>query len=276
MNKDLKNNVGVGLRHTHFPYLSENTPSKIGWFEIITENFFQTRGRPFQILEKVRNDFPISMHGVSLSIGAKEELNLDYLKKVKELIDIIDPIMISDHLCWTGQAHRNLHNLLPLPYNEEGLNHVVSRIQKVQDYYQRPIAIENLSAYFTLKNSTYTEWEFLKEVAQRSGSSILLDINNIYVNSVNQEFDPKVYLDHIPMHLVSEIHLAGFSDMGTHLFDTHSMPVYPEVWELYRYKIAEKTSTPTLIEWDEDIPEFPILEAEAIKASTIIQNILNE
>lgn len=267
---------GIGLRHQHFSHLLDQLAAnksaiQIDWFEGITENFFDTEGRPIKVLEKVRRDFPVGLHGVSLSIGSDEELNMDYLKKAKELYRRIDPILISDHLCWTGHKNRNLHNLLPIPYNNVTLDHLVSRIQKVQDYFGRSIAIENLSAYFDLKTSTYHEWDFLKLLAERSGCKILLDLNNIYVNSVNHSFNPFEYIDSIPNHLIAEIHLAGFSDMKTHLFDTHSCPVWHEVWDLFKHKHESGLSVPVLVEWDEDIPDFEVVEAEAMKAKTIVE-----
>lgn len=263
--------VGAGLRHNHFPVIENLDTTNIEWFEIISENFMYTRGRPFEILLKLRERFPISTHGVSLSIGSTSPLDQNYLDKLKELINIIDPFLVSDHLCWTGEESNNLHNLLPLPYNDETLNYLCSRINQVQDFLQRPIAIENLSAYFSLKDSTYTEWDFLNTLAKKSGCKILLDINNIYVNSVNQSFNPEDYLDAIDNEQIAQIHLAGFSQMDGFLFDTHSKPVCDEVWQLYKKKIQMLSHVPTLIEWDEDIPDFSILEKEVLKAQTIIK-----
>jgi uncharacterized protein (UPF0276 family) len=267
---------GIGLRHQHFSHLmnvleTKSSTIKVDWFEGITENFFDTEGRPLKVLERIRRDFPIGLHGVSLSIGSSEDLNMEYLKKVKRLYDRIDPMVTSDHLCWTGHKDRNLHNLLPIPYNDETLSYLVQRIQKVQDYLGRPLAIENLSAYFDLNNSTYKEWDFLCLLAQKSGCKILLDINNIFVNSVNHKFDPLIYVQSIPNELVSEIHLAGFTDMGTHLFDTHSCPVWPAVWDLFQTKIRTGLEVPVLVEWDEDIPDFEIVENEAMKAKSLCE-----
>lgn len=260
---------GAGLRHEHFSYLMEKPQTKIEWFEAITENFINTRGRPFEVLMEVRKDYPVSLHGVSLSIGVAEELDQSYLKKLKELIEIVDPLLVSDHLCWTGFAKNNLHNLLPLPYTKETLNFLIPRIQRVQEFLGREIALENLSAYVESSESTYTEWDFLREVSKQSGCKILLDINNIYVNSQNYGFDPKVYLDAIPDEAVAEIHLAGFSEMEDFLFDTHSTHAHPEVWKLYEHKTKTCKKAPTLFEWDEDIPDFAVLEAEVEKARNI-------
>jgi uncharacterized protein (UPF0276 family) len=261
---------GVGLRHQHFPYLTQKPQTSVDWFEVITENFINTKGRPFEVLCSLREDYPVSLHGVSMSIGtSKQSVSKGYLKKLKELINIIDPILVSDHLCWTGNNKNNLHNLLPLSYNDQTINELVPKIAEVQDFLGREIALENLSAYFSLQNSTYEEWDFLRVLSEKAGSKILLDINNIYVNSQNQNFDPYKYLDAIPDHLVSEIHLAGFTDMGDFLFDTHSAPVFDDVWSLYKHKIKTCKNVPTLIEWDEDIPEFPILENEMLKAKNL-------
>ena len=261
--------IGAGLRHAHFPYLSEKPQTVTNWFEIISENFITTRGYPFEVLMKLRQDYPIGMHGVSMNLASFEKHDQEYLKKLKELIELVDPMLVSDHLCWTGKHNNNLHNLLPFPYIKENLLHVVDKISQAQDYLGRQLLIENLSAYFQVEKQEFCEWEFLKEVAKKAGCKILLDINNIYVNSQNQQFNPYVYLDAIDVDLIGEIHLAGYSDMDNFLFDTHSKPVYPQVWELYKHKIKDCPNVPVLIEWDEDIPEFPVLDSEVKKALTI-------
>lgn len=254
----------------------QSPQTEIEWFEVITENFLHTKGYPWKVLTKMRQDYPISLHGVSLSVGSDREINKNYLLKLKSLIDAIDPMLVSDHICWTGAKKNNLHNLMPVSYDEETLNELVGKIQYIQDFLGRPMAFENLSAYFQLKSSTYTEWDFLNELAKRSGCKLLLDINNVYVNSQNQKFDPIEYLDAIDDDVVSEIHLAGHTDMGKFLFDTHSTEVCDEVWQLYHHKIKTTKNTPTLIEWDEDIPEFPILEKEALKAKKIFKEVGDE
>lgn len=265
-----KNNlIGAGLRHAHFPTLLEKPQITTNWFEVISENFMDTRGYPFEVLQKIRKDYPIGLHGVSMSLASAEELDKNYLQKLKELIQVIDPVMVSDHLCWTGHHKNNLHNLLPFPYNDENLDFLVKKISYVQDYLQREIAVENLSAYFNVEGQTYTEWEFINLLAQKSGCKILLDINNVYVNSQNQKFDPYVFLDHIDPKHIGEIHLAGFSDMGTFLFDTHSKPVHPEVWKLFEHKVKELDNVPVLVEWDEDLPEFQVVDQEVVKAKEI-------
>lgn len=264
---------GVGLRHQHFPHLTKDPQTKIDWFEVISENFINTNGYPIEVLLKLRQNYPISMHGVSLSIGAKEEIDFDYLSKLKDLIYKVDPFLLSDHLCFTGLKNNNLHNLLPLCYDDETLNYICEKLDLIQNFLGRELSLENLSAYFSLKDSTYTEWDFLNQLTKKSGCKLLLDINNIYVNSKNQNFDPYLYLDTIDDKSISEIHLAGFSDMGTFLFDTHSAPVHNDVWDLYKYKIKTAKNVPVLIEWDEDIPDFEILELEALKAKMIWEQL---
>lgn len=262
---------GMGLRHSHFPEILsrlEGDPSGLGvdYFEIITENFFQTKGRPLKILEKVREALPITFHGVSLSIASSEDLDFVYLQKVKDLAGIIDPFLISDHLCWTGLKKNNLHNLLPFPYSEETLDHLVPRVQKVQDFLGRPLMLENLSAYLSFKNSDLSEAQFLRELHIRSGCNILLDMNNVYVNSHNQKFSADAWIREIPPAAVKEIHVAGFSDMGKYYFDTHSCPVWEPVWNLYKRFKKDFSEALTLVEWDEDIPEFEVVLSEVRKA----------
>ncbi len=262
---------GVGLRHVHFPEILkrlEDNPSglQVDFFEIITENFYQTEGRPIKVLEKIRDKLPISFHGVSLSIASHEDVDFNYLKKVKELEERIQPFLVSDHLCWTGMKKNNLHNLLPFPYTEETLKFLVPKIMQVQDYLKRPLMLENLSAYLSFNNSTYSESQFLAELHKRSGCHILLDLNNVYVNSYNQKFNPEDWIKDIPMSAVKEIHLAGFSDMGEYYFDTHSCPVWDPVWDLYKRHKAQFEKAVTLIEWDEEIPDYDTVLLELKKA----------
>lgn len=262
---------GMGLRHTHFPEILsrlEDNPSSLDldFFEIITENFFQTSGRPLKVLEKIRENRPITFHGVSLSIASHEDLNLDYLQKVKDLALKIDPLLISDHLCWTGLKKNNLHNLLPFPYTEDTLNFLIPRIQKVQEILGRPLMLENLSAYLSFKESDLSEAQFLRELHLKSGCQILLDINNVYVNSHNQKFSADEWIREIPPTAVKEIHLAGFSDMGSYYFDTHSCPVWQPVWDLYQKFKGDYPEVMTLVEWDEEIPAFDVVLSEVQKA----------
>lgn len=259
---------GVGLRTEHYDVMTREWPV-MDWFEAVSENFMDSGGRPLQVLEAVRARYPVALHGVSLSIGSCDPLNLQYLERLKALADRIDPAIVSDHLCWTGVDGSNLHDLLPLPLTEEAVRHVVERVQRVQELLGRRILLENVSTYVTYQHSTIPEWEFLTAVAQRSGCGILLDLNNIYVNAYNHQFDPYAYLDHVPGELVGQFHLAGHTDMGSYLFDTHSRPVIDEVWALYREALARWGPVTTLIEWDEDIPEFPRLAQEADTARAI-------
>ena len=244
------------------------------WFEALSENFMDSGGRPIQILEAVRRRYPVALHGVSLSIGSSDTLNRGYLERLKALADRIDPVIVSDHLCWTSVDGENLHDLLPLPLTEEAVRHVASRVEQVQEFLGRRILLENVSTYVTYQHSTMPEWEFLREIAERSGCGILLDLNNIYVNAYNHQFDPSEYLDHIPGELVGQFHLAGHTDMGSYLFDTHSTPVIDAVWEMYRAALTRWGAVTTLIEWDEDIPPFPRLAEESDKARAIYVQVL--
>src|SRR3990167_4547356 len=211
-------------------------------------------GRPLRVLEAVRRRYPVALHGVSLSIGSADPLDPAYLERLKALADRIDPAIVSDHLCWTGVEGGQLHDLLPLPFTEEAIRHVAGRVERVQESLGRRILLENVSAYVTYRHSTMPEWEFLAAVAERSGCGILLDLNNVYVNAYNHQFDPFEYLRRIPGGLVGQFHLAGHTDMGGYLFDTHSRPVIDQVWALYREALTRWGPVTTLIEWDEDIP----------------------
>ncbi|MDB6086415.1 MAG: hypothetical protein JWN43_4296 [Gammaproteobacteria bacterium] len=251
----------MGLRPTHYDtVLGEN--HAIDWLEVITENYLVAGGKPLDYLERVRARFPLVMHGVSLSIGSTEPLDLEYLGAVRRLSRTIEPAWISDHLCWTGVDGRNLHDLLPLPYTEEALSSVVARVGQVQDFLGRQLLLENVSSYLTFRDSEMSEWEFLREVAERADCSILLDINNIYVSSVNHGFDAKTYLHAIPKNRVRQFHLAGHSDLGGHLIDTHDQSIVAPVWELYREAVAHFGAVPTMIERDDDIPPLSDLVAE--------------
>lgn len=257
---------GVGLRHQHFSYLEKLSYINVDFFEIISENFINTRGRPFEVLMRLREYYPICMHGVSLSIASTHSISKHYLLKLKELEKLVAPMIISDHLCFTGSENANLHNLLPFAYTEENLERIAIRATEVQEILGRQIIFENLSAYFTLKNSTMSESEFLNLLCQKSGCGILLDINNLFVNSINQKFDPYHWLLKIDFSYVKQIHLAGYSDFGTHLLDTHSRPVQDGVWEIYKRISKNIKNIPVLIEWDEEIPSFEILQNEAMLA----------
>lgn len=261
--------VGVGLRPTHYPHLIEKPQTSVRWFEAISENYMDSEGRPLDMLESIREDYPVALHGVSLSIVSAEGIRPEYLQKLKQLKDRIQPFIISDHLCWTGLQATNLHDLLPFPFTDEALKTILDNINHVQEVLATPILLENVSTYISFPDSPYAEWEFLQQVAKVSGCKLLLDVNNLYVNSQNHHFDPLTFLRAIPTEIIGQIHLAGYTDMGTYLFDTHSKPVYPEVWNLFSEVIARAPDVPVLIEWDDDIPEFHRLEEEAHKATTI-------
>ena len=252
---------GLGLRTPHYEAML-NEPHDIDWLEVITENYLVPGGKPLDYLERIRERFPLVMHGVSLSIGSTDPLDFKYLADVRALAARIEPHWISDHLCWTGIEGRNLHDLLPLPYTEEALAAVVARVGQVQDALGRQILLENVSSYLTYQTSEMSEWEFLREVAQRADCAILLDINNIYVSSVNHGFDPLTYLHAIPKSRVRQFHLAGHSDLGGHLIDTHDHAIVEPVWNLYGAAVGHFGTVPTMIERDDNIPELGELVAE--------------
>jgi uncharacterized protein len=252
---------GLGLRTPHYEAIL-NEPHGIDWLEVITENYLVPGGKPLDFLERFRDRFPLVMHGVSLSIGSTDTIDFDYLKLVRALARRIEPHWISDHLCWTGVDGRNLHDLLPLPYTEEALSVVIDRVGQVQDALGRQILLENVSSYLTFHASEMSEWEFLREVALRADCNILLDINNIYVSSVNHGFDAMEYLRAMPKSRVRQFHLAGHSDMGGHLIDTHDHPIVAPVWDLYSQAVKLFGVVPTMIERDDNIPALGELVAE--------------
>ena len=257
--------LGVGLRAQHFPYILEHEP-EVDWFEIISENYIDSQGRPRYVLDQLAERYPIVMHGVSMSIGSTDPLNFEYLRKLKKLADEIGARWISDHVCWTGVAGVNTHDLLPIPYNEETLAHVVRRIRTVQDVLERPLVLEDPSSYVTFADSTMSEWEFVSRMAEEADCGLLLDVNNVYVSSVNHDFDPIDYVRSVPYERIVQCHLAGHTNCTTHLIDTHDNHVIDAVWELYRLMHALTGGVSTLLEWDANIPEFPVLHAEVLKA----------
>jgi uncharacterized protein (UPF0276 family) len=257
--------LGVGLRTVHFSHLLEHWP-QVDWFEIISENFIDSGGRPRYVLEQLAERYPIVMHGVSLSIGSTEPLNFEYLSKLKRLATAVDARWISDHLCWTGVAGINTHDLLPIPFTDETLDHVVRRIRIVQDVLERPLVLENPSSYVTFANSTLSEWEFLARMAQEADCGLLLDVNNVYVSSKNHDFDPTEYVENIPHERVVQCHLAGHTNCRTHLIDTHDGHVSNPVWDLFSLAHQRTGGVSTLLEWDAKIPEFPVVHAEVLKA----------
>ena len=262
--------LGVGLRNQHFSYLMNHDPD-VDWFEIISENFIDNYGYARRVLERVASARPIVMHGVSLSIGSTDPLDLDYLKKLKALAEFVHPAWISDHLCWTGVAGVNTHDLLPLPLNEESLLHVAERVRQVQNFLERPLVLENPSSYLEFKDSTIAEWDFLSELARETGCGLLLDVNNVYVSGYNHGFDPEHYIRSMDHDAVVQIHLAGPTDCGRYLVDTHDQPVPARVWELYRLAQELTGGVSTLLEWDSNIPDFPELVGELRKAEIALQ-----
>jgi uncharacterized protein len=266
---------GVGLRRCHYSQVLEQHP-RMDWFEAISENFMVEGGRPLQVLEGVRSQYPIVMHGVSLSIGSTDPLNFNYLRQLATIIRRFEPAWVSDHLCWTGVAGRNLHDLLPLPYTDEAVRHVANRIGKVQEILERTILIENVSSYMEFACSQLSEWEFLSAVASEADCAILLDINNIFVNAFNHRFDAIHYIDCVPAERVIQFHLAGHSDHGAYLLDTHDHAVRPEVWALYEHAVGRFGRVPTLIEWDDNIPEFEVLSAAADEARNRCEAVLRK
>ena len=266
--------AGIGLRADHYQSVLDSKP-RIGWLEAHNENFFGEGGAPIQYLEKIREHYPLSLHGVGLSIGSVDELNRRHLTKIKELIHRFKPGLVSEHLCWASVNGIHSNDLLPLPYTQEALDHVCSRIAQVQDFLGRQILIENVSSYLQFKHSHIPEWEFLVETARSSGCGILLDVNNIYVNSINHGFDAARYLNAIPGRYVQEMHLAGFAlnqyAHGEVLIDNHGAPVSDAVWALYEMAVRRFGKTPTLIEWDTDIPALATLLEEANKADAVME-----
>ncbi len=256
---------GIGLRTPHFAQILRHSPP-VDWFEIISENFMDSGGRPRYILEQIAERYPIVMHGVSLSIGSTAPLDFDYLARLKRLAEHVRPLWVSDHLCWTGVAGMNTHDLLPIPLNEQTLAHVVRRVRVVQDFLQRRLVLENPSTYVTFTASTMSEWEFLRRLAEEADCGLLLDVNNVYVSSINHDFDPLEYLAAVPPKRVVQFHLAGHTNCGTHLIDTHDGPVIDAVWELYRRAHRLTGGASTLLEWDARIPELSVVHAEALKA----------
>lgn len=250
---------GLGLRTVHFQHVLDNLP-KVDWFEVISENFMVAGGKPKHYLHAIREHYPIVMHGVSMSIGSTDPLDMDYLKKLKTLAAEVQPEWISDHICWTSIHGQNSHDLLPLPYTEETIAHVVERVKQVQDFLGRQMLLENVSSYLSYTDSgEMTEWEFFAEVCERADCLQLFDVNNVYVSSRNHNFDPKLYLDHMNPERVRQFHLAGHTDYGDYVIDTHDHDIPDPVWELYSYALQRFGPVSTMIERDDHIPEFGAL-----------------
>lgn len=264
--------AGLGLREPHIKRILNEKPD-IGWFEVIADNLIESDENTLKMLEKIRADYPFSLHSVGTSIGSVDDLNFDYLAKLKKLAERLEPFSVSEHLCWSGAHGVHLHDLLPLPMNEETVFHVSERIEKVQEFFGREILIENVSAYMDFPESEMGEPEFITEIAKRSGSGILLDINNIYINSVNLGLDAKDYVSKVSSDLVGEMHLAGGEEREGYILDSHSCRVWPEVWDLYEFAIETHSQIPTLIEWDNEIPPLDVLMDEASKANERIDSL---
>jgi len=261
---------GLGLRPQHYPeILGADRPADktVDWFEIISENYMEAGGAPRANLMAIREDFPMVMHGVSLSIGSVDPLDMDYLSKLKALSDTVEPALISDHLCWTGVHGRNAHDLLPLPMTEETVDHVAGRVRQVQDFLGRQILLENTSTYVTFEEDEMPEWEFVSEIVTRADCGILLDVNNIFVSAFNHGFDAEDYMSGIPVSRVRQIHLAGHEHNGDHIVDTHDAPVPEGVLKLYEQAVAKLGEVPTMIERDANIPPLSELlrELEAVR-----------
>jgi len=264
---------GLGLRVDHYEAILADRPA-IDWFEVLTENYLVPGGKPLDYLMRIRERYRVAMHGVSMSIGSTAPLDRSYLTKVKALAARVEPEWISDHLCWTGVGGHNMHDLLPLPYTEEALANVVERVRTVQDMLGRRILLENVSSYVSYHDSQLTEWDFLREIAERADCLILLDVNNIYVSSVNHEFAPLEYLNAIPIERVQQFHLAGHENHGTYLVDTHDHPVPDPVWELYCAAVQRFGNVSTMIERDANIPPLEELCAELDAARILAERTL--
>ena len=257
--------LGLGLRSKHFNYILENNP-KVDWFEIISENFMDSGGRPIHILKQLAERYPIVMHGVSLSIGNTDPLNLEYLTKLKRLATEIKPLWVSDHLCWTGVNGLNTHDLLPVALNEESLKHICNRINEIQDFMERPMVFENPSTYLTFKQSTIPEYDFLRYMTEETGCGLLLDVNNVYVSGYNNDFDAEHYIRQLPHDRIVQMHIAGHQNCGDYIIDTHDRQVIQNVWKLYNLAWKLTGGVATLLEWDSNIPEFEEYHAELMKS----------
>lgn len=265
---------GLGLRTEHYQHVIDNKPD-VDWFEILTENYMVPGGKPLHNLDVIRQDYDMVMHGVSMSIGSTDPLNKDYLKDLKQLIQRVQPHWISDHLCWTSINGSNSHDLLPLPYNEDTINHIADRVRQVQDYLGQQILLENLSSYVTYNESEIQEWEFFNEIVKRADCHVLLDINNIFVSAHNHHFDPIDYIKGMDSERIKQFHLAGHSYSGDMIIDTHDHDVCDPVWALYEQALKHYGAVSTMIERDDDIPEFPVLRQELSIAEDIASRTLS-
>lgn len=265
---------GLGLRTAHYEEILANRPD-VDWFEALSENYMVAGGKPLHYLDRIRAEYPMVMHGVSLSIGSSDPLDRDYLNALKALARRIEPAWISDHLCWTGVAGKNIHDLLPLPYTQEAVAHIADRVTEIQEFLGRRILLENVSSYVGFRNSEMQEWEFLTAITERADCLILLDVNNIYVSGFNHGFDPRQFIDGVPAKRVCQIHLAGHSHCGTHIIDTHDAPIIDDVWSLYEYTIRRLGPVATMIERDDHIPPLADLVAELDQARSLARKCLD-
>lgn len=263
--------IGIGLRSCHYPFIKTHKPP-IDWFEILADNYFGNNNAHLSHLDPIRSFYPVTLHSVGMSIGSTDSIRFDYLHALKKLIQQVEPLMVSDHLCWTSFNNQYFHELLPLPYTEEAVRHTSERIKIIQDFLGRQIMIENVSSYLAFKHSTMTEWEFLQAVAEEANCLILLDINNIFVSAKNNNFNAIDYLQKLfTKKRVAQFHLGGYENQGTYLLDTHSAAVHSPVWDLFTKAIEKFGMIPTAIEWDNNIPDFPDLLKEAEKAKSIME-----
>jgi uncharacterized protein (UPF0276 family) len=258
--------VGIGLRIPHYQHIFEKKPV-VDWFEIISENYMVDGGRPLQVLDQILDQYRVVQHGVSMYFGSAQTLSREHLKRLKALVRRTNTPWLSDHLCWGSVDGRYTHDLLPIPYTWEAVKVTAKRIRQVQDYLEIPVVVENVSSYAEYHESEMTEWEFLNEVVETADCGILLDVNNIYVSSQNHDFDPSTYVNSVPSWRVAQIHIAGHSKYRKYILDTHDHPVIDPVWALYARAIERCGPTATLLEWDDNIPSFDEVHAEALKAN---------
>ena len=268
----LRMGCGVGLRSQHFDAFLNNAVN-IDWVEIISENFMMQGGRAHKVLDAIRRERPVTLHGVALCIGSHDAINPEYIRRLKALTERVEPAYVSDHLSWGSMHGTYVHDLLPVPMTEVSLKHVISRIKQVQDMLGRPLVMENVSSYIRYSASDIPEWEFVAAVAQGADCGILLDVNNVYVNAKNHGFDAKTYIEAMPKDRVVQLHMAGHTDCGTHLLDTHKGPIPQTVWSLYRSTLERFGAVSTLIEWDQDVPDIETLQGEAAQAQTIMHAV---
>jgi len=266
---------GLGLRPEYYQEILDQRPN-LDWLEIISENYLVDGGKPLYFLDQFKERYPIAMHGVGMNIASTDSLNLDYLSELKKLVNHVKPLWVSDHCCWTGVNSHNTHDLLPLPFNEESIKHIVSRIQQIQDYLEQPILIENLSSYLSFKASDMHEWEFLTAICEEADCYLLLDINNIYVNSRNHNFEPLSYIQGVPKKRVIQHHLAGHSDHGDYIIDTHDAPVVPSVLTLYKQALEHFGPVSVMIERDDNFPALKELLSELDAIREIFSDVQNE